>query len=222
MICSFCLKEWKSNSSLTQHVRACKDNPDRVIAPPKSEAWKESMKNKRANNQYTKPGLDYIISDSTREKLSVSSKGKTWSEERKLRHSQIMSAVVENNPDSYTKNNVCGRVKIIDYNGTKLKGTWEVRVAKWLDSISIRWESEANPSKYYWEGKTRKYFPDFYLIDYDVYIEVKGYRTERDLCKWDQFEGKLLIIDKMVIKSIEKYTLLEAISELEYKPGSTA
>ena len=49
--------------------------------------------------------------------------------------------------------------------------------------------------KYEWNG-IRTYFPDFYLPDKNIYVEVKGYKTERDAAKWDQFPEQLLKILK--------------------------
>jgi wobble nucleotide-excising tRNase len=42
------------------------------------------------------------------------------------------------------------------------------------------------------------------LPKYDSYVEVKGYKTERDEAKWKQFPKKLLIIDKKDIDNIKK------------------
>jgi hypothetical protein len=29
----------------------------------------------------------------------------------------------------------------------------------------------------------------FYLLDSDEYIEIKGYKTEKDVAKWEQFSN---------------------------------
>ena len=46
------------------------------------------------------------------------------------------------------------------------------------------------------------YCPDFFVIDWNKYIEVKGYKTELDEIKWTQFEEKLEIWDKNKLKSL--------------------
>ena len=38
----------------------------------------------------------------------------------------------------------------------------------------------------------------------DPYVEVKGYETDRDKAKWNQFPKKLLIIKKNEINAIRK------------------
>lgn len=140
-----------------------------------------------------------------------------WSNERRLSHSNAMKKAVAKNPDSYTKNNVCGRVKMIEYNGVMLKGSWEVITAKWLDSFNIKWESEVNPQFYFWNGGDHLYFPDFYLPDHNVYIEVKGHKTDRDEAKWSQFKGTLVIIDNTNIKKLIDLNLEQCIIKHTYK-----
>ena len=46
------------------------------------------------------------------------------------------------------------------------------------------------------------YCPDFFVIDWNKYIEVKGYKTELDEIKWTQFEEKLEVWDKNKLKSL--------------------
>lgn len=146
-----------------------------------------------------------LISQDTKEKISKYRTGKFYTEEQKKNHSDIMKRVVELNPDSYSKNNVVGRVKNIDYNGVKLKGSWEVLVAKWLDSYQIKWGHETRYFEYEWNG-VRKYFPDFYLPEYDLYIEVKGYETERDIAKWRSLPN-LIVFKLNEIKLIKNNKL---------------
>jgi hypothetical protein len=74
-----------------------------------------------------------------------------------------------------------------EYNGVKFHGTWEVEYAKWLDRNNIRWRKPTETFQYTFQGKTRRYTPDFYLTDERVYIEIKGYETEKDKAKWLQF-----------------------------------
>jgi hypothetical protein len=50
----------------------------------------------------------------------------------------------------------------------------------------------------------RKYFPDFFLEDLNLYIEIKGYETDRDKAKWSQFPQRLRVIRKKEICDIQK------------------
>ena len=61
------------------------------------------------------------------------------------------------------------------------------------------------------------YFPDFYLPDFDYYIEVKGYQRDRDLYKWKVVD-KLIIIKANEIKEIRNnvYDIYREVSSQSY------
>ncbi|MAG28182.1 hypothetical protein CMI47_21880 [Candidatus Pacearchaeota archaeon] len=62
----------------------------------------------------------------------------------------------------------------------KMDSTWEVAMALRLDELGIRWMRNDKMFLPYLSarGRKRKYIPDFYLPDYDLYVEVKGYFTD--------------------------------------------
>lgn len=67
------------------------------------------------------------------------------------------------------------------YNGIKLDSGAELFFAKFLDKNNIKWVKN---SKQYFSfidrsGKQRKYYPDFYLPDYNWWVEIKGKRFSR-------------------------------------------
>lgn len=69
-----------------------------------------------------------------------------------------------------------------------LESSYEFAVAKELDEHGIRWirpkKSDALVYSFEEENKTRRYFPDFYLPDYDVYLDPKNkYRIKKDMRK---------------------------------------
>jgi len=218
MNCVYCDKKIENPGSLKIHENGCKSNPNRKIRISNFKNYNEKIKNgeikKNNTNQFIKAKnlglLKPEVSIETRNKISDRGKKRVWSEENKKKHSIIMKEAVTKYPDSYTKNNVVGRVKNILYNGVKLKGSWEVLVAKWLDSKGIKWEHETRYFIYEWNGK-RKYFPDFYLPELDFYIEVKGYQTDKDVAKWSVVSN-LIVIKKTEINEIKKGTYIGSVS----------
>jgi hypothetical protein len=100
-----------------------------------------------------------------------------------------------------------GRTKKIDYvssiaGSVKLDGSWELAVAKFFDLTNTNWVRNKKRFDYTDSlGKTRTYCPDFYLPDSCTYIEVKGYTTELDRIKWNQFNENLEVWDKPVLKN---------------------
>ena len=133
-----------------------------------------------------------------------------WTAELRKKHSEKMKQVVNENPESYSSKNVCGRVKTIptvDSFGieTHCLGKWELAVVNFLNKKNIKWSNKIDKIfNYEWNGGVHRYFPDFYLTDYDAYIEVKGYERGRDRAKWNQFKEKLIIIKKKEIQQIKE------------------
>jgi len=99
-------------------------------------------------------------------------------------------------------------------NYTKLDGsivsmdsTWEVMMATRLDELGVTWRRDKNMKLSYKTrgGRKKNYIPDFYLIDYDIYIEVKGYWT-------DAARHKMKAVQK---RHPVKILILESLAEIE-------
>lgn len=194
--CNFCDREANTVVSNTQHELYCKSNPNKKVRKPSY-----GMLGKKGSNQFTK-GTFTTVSAETRKKLSDAGKKQVWTAEDRLKHSIVMKKAVENHPESYTSSNR-GRTKQIIYNDIKFQGSWELEFYKWCETNKIACIRNIEGFKYHWNGE-RTYFPDFYLIDKNVYIEVKGYETERDRAKWSQFPNSLCIIKENEIIQIRE------------------
>lgn len=55
-----------------------------------------------------------------------------------------------------------------------IRSQWEILYAKFLDSHNILWTYETIAFPLILNNRETTYRPDFYLIDYDIYIDVKG------------------------------------------------
>lgn len=210
--CIYCGRICKNKMSKVKHEMYCKlnenkrqtnfikldDDGNRIILPK--------------SNQYIKAKLLGLpkpqLSEESRLKRSEINKLQVWDDERRARHSLAMKKAVLDNPLSYSSNNVCGRVKITEYNGEKFHGSWEVIVAKWLDDNNILWERNTESFPYFWEGSIHQYFPDLYLPTKEIYLEIKGYERDRDLAKWYNFPKKLVILKANEIKDIQNNTFV--------------
>ncbi len=198
--CKYCLKHLVSDRSRKSHESRCPLNENRVVASTWSAEQRASWSNKckitECNNK------DKIRTEETRKAhsaRSIKANAEYWTEETRLKQSIKMQDAVKNNPDSYTKNNVSGRVKLVEVidgfgNLTKVKGSWEYNVAVWLNDHSVKWINDIEPIPYVWNNREHKYFPDFYISEFDYYIEVKGFETDRDHCKWNAMTKPLMII----------------------------
>lgn len=64
--------------------------------------------------------------------------------------------------------------KTFEYNGVLLESSYELLLAKELDNNNIKW---LRPKRLKWvdeSGKQRHYTPDFYLPEYDIYLDPKN------------------------------------------------
>lgn len=56
-----------------------------------------------------------------------------------------------------------------------LDSSWEEALAKRLDDLNIKWERPEVPVKWIDSaGKSHHYFPDFYLVEYDLFLDPKN------------------------------------------------
>ena len=198
--CRFC-NEPHAKKKLNKHEIWCDKNPNinYVI-----EFYKDN--HNKAPNQFTKAlmlGLEKpIITQETRNKLSITSSQRTWADEEKAKHSLVMKKAVLENPESYTKSNR-GRVKQIKKYGLIFDGTWELKFYEWCLNNSINVCNNIKFFPYTYNGKEHLYNPDFYLPDHDIYVEVKGYYDDKDLAKWKYFNDKLFVLLGNCIKMID-------------------
>lgn len=175
-ICQYCFNEKKNSNSLRNHERLCKFNPNRQSTP--------FMDGKQighiGTNQFIKAaaeGRTIIVSDKTRQKLADASTGVSRKHTEYTKNLMSIKACSRLQKNSkYSKN--------IDYNGCILESSYELRLAQILDELNIHWEKVRQG--YVWNdaGKTRRYIPDFYLKEYDLFLDPKNdYLIEKDKIK---------------------------------------
>jgi len=96
-----------------------------------------------------------------------------------------------------------GRSKMLLYTnnvGAEMKlNSEEIEIAKIMDNLKLNWERNKKGFGYAdINGKFKKFYPDFYISDYDTYLEYKGWVTTemdhkmKDSLKRNEF--KLIII----------------------------
>jgi len=105
----------------------------------------------------------------------------------------LMSKLAKNNPNCGGQTNY----KKYTYNGISMDSSWEVELAKWLDDNKICWE-RSRKLMFYWideNGSKRRYYPDFYLKDLNIYCDPKNKYLEK--------------IDKFKLESVMKENNVE-------------
>lgn len=98
----------------------------------------------------------------------------SWEKSRKY------CSVECSNKNKYHPNSIKKHTSI--YKGYKMDSGAELAFAQLLDSHNITWIK--NSTKFFTfidsKGVVRKYYPDFYLTEYDHWVEIKGKRYIRE------------------------------------------
>ena len=94
-----------------------------------------------------------------------------------------------------------------------LQSSWEVKTAKKLDELKIRWARPSKRIKWNDGERDRTYLPDFYLPDYDLYLDVKNHiGISQQKIKIEECSK---IINLVVLELQPMIEYLEALSRLE-------
>lgn len=70
------------------------------------------------------------------------------------------------------------RGKRVEYKGITFRSSWEAAFAKWLDESGLTWQYEGRKFLFTLDGRKRSYTPDFYVEEWGVWVDVKGYLTD--------------------------------------------
>ena len=192
LFCQYCGKQCKNLNSLKQHEIRCKENPNRIKLSPICKcnyshvAWNKGL-TKDIDERVRKNG-ESISNGYKTGRIKTWSDGLTKESDVRLQSlSQKVSKTILNKVKNDEWHNSFGKSRIVIYNGIEFHGHWEVKFAKYLDMLQIEWKRNTDKFEYFFDGKVRYYTPDFYIPKNDLYIEIKGYPTKKDFCKWDLF-----------------------------------
>lgn len=139
------------------------------------------------------------LSKEYKEKLSKALKGRKKAKMSNSQKENISKTIREKIKLNTWHNSYFKKGKHL-YKDINFDSKWELAYAKWLDSNRINWRRPNEHFSYIFEGKEHYYTPDFYLIDENLYIEIKGYKTAKDEAKWKYFPLKLKVLQLEDIK----------------------
>ena len=198
-ICKFCGKECKNANSLRNHERLCSKNPDRQYSwfqlnPP--SAYKHSNQFIKAKEE----GKTFEVSETTRKALSDAIKKRDKSFTQAV--GKKISKTVKKKIKDGTWHVSIKKSMYYEYKGIIFHGKWELYYAQYLDSKNIKWKRPSETFSYIFNNKEKYYTPDFYIPSEDLYIEIKGYKTEKDEAKWKQFPKNLKVLMKKDLKDL--------------------
>lgn len=95
----------------------------------------------------------------------------------------------------------------------RLRGSYELRFASVLDALNLNWlaHGDFDPLVYHDpSGTLHRYMPDFYIQDWDLYIETKGWYQEKDRIKMalvtqEHPQISILIVSKDALAYFEQH-----------------
>lgn len=131
----------------------------------KSEKWYAAMAVRKTSNQFIKArelGID--VPDSP----NKGKPGKTGYKHTDAFKARQRERALERNLGGVRQS------KWIQYNGKTLGSTYELRLAEDLDKNGVKWDTGKRFSYIDPTGKVRTYTPDFFLVDYNVYLDPKN------------------------------------------------
>jgi len=175
MKCKWCLINFDLNDKpkgwAAAHTRWCDHNPkkqeyiDKLKSANRTHLMCESKKISGKTNQFTKAKVNgFTLTSKLKGRKNIALKGKKHSIQSKLNMSK----------GSLKSTHRRLRRGIIQYKGITLDSSWELELAKRLDDLNIKWN---RPDPLKWKdsnGLEHNYFPDFYLIDYNLYLDPKN------------------------------------------------
>ena len=172
MRCVYCDSDRQNANSLRNHERLCKQNPNRQ-EHPRGNLGKTGW-----NKGFTKNSDERILKASWKCSNTMRGrKGRSQTTETKEKLSKIRAESLNENA-FYSK-----RTK---YKNVTLDSSYELILAKDLDMNGIIW---VRPKSLIWmDGlQKRRYIPDFYLPEFDVYLDPKNdYLIKKDQRKIDE------------------------------------
>lgn len=148
----------RTRESILKYLHSC--NPDDIIRRQQSKL--KAVETRRRNHP---PKTEKeVICSFCKQSFIIKFDGTT-------RNSTLCSDECYRKMKSYNAKGI----KRQEYNGNIFDSGYEVLIAKYLDEKNIEWVIPKNAI--YWfdsTGKQRRYFPDFYLPLYDIYLDPKN------------------------------------------------
>lgn len=165
LICQYCEKECKNKNSHTNHERLCPKNLDRIYVNGMTgkTAWNKGLTINDPRVQKNADGINLAYAEGRVDK--------TYLDNPKYLQ-RLHDNAIKQGFGGYRAG--AGRSKkffVNDSFGKQvcLQSTFELKCAEILNELNIQW---IRPS--YIKYDTKKYFPDFYLVDHDIYLDPKN------------------------------------------------
>jgi hypothetical protein len=119
--------------------------------------------------------LNGMKQEEARKKVSESRKKLFLNPEFKKKHADMVRKAWSDGKFEGVRTGQCKWFEYKHSNGKiyKLQGTWELAFIKWLDKNNMKFECHKKWIPYILNGKKKNWYPDFYVYQWNAYIDVK-------------------------------------------------
>jgi len=171
-ICPFCNKEYSTASGCGSHISQCELNPDRIFRKT-NYSWNKG-KTKHTDNRLLLSSEKMSSKYKNNELLPMGYCSKSYHGSEQHRKNSSKGGGYRENAGRSKK----FRVNDSFGNGVVLQSSYELRCSEILNGLNIDW---IRPKYLKWDDGSRKYFADFYLPKYDIYLDPKNnYKSKLD------------------------------------------
>lgn len=203
--CIYCNRLCKNKNSLAQHECRCKENPNKIKIKTKGnhqshQAWNKGL-TKETDKRVAAGGNTYH-KNHLAGKYDYSHNKHSQETKEKIRQQKLELCARQGT-------NLCGKGKRGYYKGYYCQSSWELAYVVYQLDHNVNFIRNTKRFSYTLDGINRSYFPDFYLIDEDIYIEIKGYYDNKTKEKEIQFPKTetLIVLQKQEMTPILEYVI---------------
>lgn len=165
LLCQYCQKECKNENSLCNHERLCKENPNKQPHPRGNKGkigWNKGL---------TAETNDRVFANRESLRKQRKENGSNWiGRKHSDKTKELMSIIASERLCKNSKYSINFEYKP----GIILESSYEVETAKILDALNIDWIKVRTGYKWNDNGKIRRYVPDFFLPQYNVFLDPKN------------------------------------------------
>lgn len=192
--CPYCYEDISklNSTSKANHCRWCIENPKRSSYIEKLKSinfiYKSNIDYKAIAYKISTLHASGVYKDAPLKMYNTKVKNGTLNHTEEAKQKISIAALKSNHQ------RVCKFThEYIDKHGRNFKfdSSWEDILANRLDELNITWDRPL-PITYQLNGKTKKYFPDFYLPEFNLYLDPKNSYCE------NQQKEKLDIVSKII------------------------
>jgi len=200
----------KDNARKREESPAYQKKKSARVSDQMQEQWQDDEWKDTQSKKIQKAHLDKIEGDpeylkKLQDAMAKKAK-KAWADPKiRKRQRERISKQQTERMLAGTNNWVLGRANRNNYpyefpNGKiiKMRSSYELALAYDLDERGVKWFWEPRSFPYTYKGATLNYIPDFYLPDYDIYIEVgAAFRKKRpkERAKLDSVPNLVLLTE---------------------------